>query len=266
MIEEAAGTSMYETKRDETNRMIEKKDGKMREIAVLIDEEIQPKLEKLRQDKDRYTEYQKLNREIEYLSRIHISYQYLQFKKAVETCESSIASAHDTIQISERQIVADEQTVGELDAQACALRERIDSEAGGQLADMEAQLAELTRTESAQTGEKKSVEQGLAVEVRNLKKLQKNVQDDDQALAQKEQEMSAVGGQFEQLKQAEADDKAAYETAKRRLDAVRSGLSTNDDGEAQSLQDQLMQAKRVATESGTTIKVKRKTTIQTLLV
>lgn len=32
MIEEAAGTSMYEKKRDQTNQLIEKKDSKLNEI------------------------------------------------------------------------------------------------------------------------------------------------------------------------------------------------------------------------------------------
>ena len=32
MIEEAAGTSMYEHKKEETNRLIEKKDSKLKEI------------------------------------------------------------------------------------------------------------------------------------------------------------------------------------------------------------------------------------------
>lgn len=35
MIEEAAGTSMYEAKRDETKRLIEKKDAKLNEIDAV---------------------------------------------------------------------------------------------------------------------------------------------------------------------------------------------------------------------------------------
>lgn len=35
MIEEAAGTSMYETKRDETQKLIEKKDSKLKEIDAV---------------------------------------------------------------------------------------------------------------------------------------------------------------------------------------------------------------------------------------
>lgn len=35
MIEEAAGTSMYESKRDETNKVIAKKDSKLSEIDTV---------------------------------------------------------------------------------------------------------------------------------------------------------------------------------------------------------------------------------------
>lgn len=35
MIEEAAGTSLYEKKRKETTNLIERKDGKMKELDVV---------------------------------------------------------------------------------------------------------------------------------------------------------------------------------------------------------------------------------------
>lgn len=35
MIEEAAGTSMYESKRDDTAKLIEKKDSKINEISMV---------------------------------------------------------------------------------------------------------------------------------------------------------------------------------------------------------------------------------------
>lgn len=36
MIEEAAGTSMYESKREQTNKLIEKKDSKLKEIEAVF--------------------------------------------------------------------------------------------------------------------------------------------------------------------------------------------------------------------------------------
>lgn len=35
MVEEAAGTSMYESKRDQTNKLIEKKDAKLNEMDAV---------------------------------------------------------------------------------------------------------------------------------------------------------------------------------------------------------------------------------------
>lgn len=254
MIEEAAGTSMYESKRDETNKLLERKDGKMNEISSLLHEEIEPKLDKLRAERDRYVEFQQLVREIEHLMYIHVSHTYLQHKKAVESCETSIRLANEFIETGHQQMITNDATVEQLDADAQQMQARIDAESGGELTELEARLAELTRSESAQTGEKKSTEAGLAVEKRNILKLQRSIKDDEQALERKQNEMGQVAGLFEQLKSADETDKEALATAKRHYEAVRDGLSTNADGEAASLQDQLMQAKQQAMESSTCIK------------
>lgn len=59
---------------------------------------------------------------------------------------------------------------------------------------------------------------------------------------------------FEALKKANDDDAQAAEAAEKRYEAVCSGLSVNEDGEAASLQDQLMAARSQVTEANTTIK------------
>lgn len=59
---------------------------------------------------------------------------------------------------------------------------------------------------------------------------------------------------FEELKSNEAADTEAAATAERRYEAVCSGLSVNEDGQAATLQDQLMAARTQVTESTTLIK------------
>ncbi|KAJ6172345.1 hypothetical protein N7470_001412 [Penicillium chermesinum] len=51
MIEEAAGTRMFEDRREKANKTMAKKELKLREIEGLLKEEIEPKLEKLRSEK-----------------------------------------------------------------------------------------------------------------------------------------------------------------------------------------------------------------------
>lgn len=59
MIEEAAGTRMYETKKAASLQTMEKKSVKMTEIDRMLEEEIQPTLEKLRTERSAFFEWQK---------------------------------------------------------------------------------------------------------------------------------------------------------------------------------------------------------------
>ena len=49
MVEEAAGTRMFEDRKDKARKTMGKKEKRMQEIKSLLDEEITPKLNKLRE-------------------------------------------------------------------------------------------------------------------------------------------------------------------------------------------------------------------------
>ena len=58
MLEEAAGTRMYETKKDAALKTLEKKQTKVDEIDKLLEEEILPTIEKLRKERGDYMKWQ----------------------------------------------------------------------------------------------------------------------------------------------------------------------------------------------------------------
>lgn len=115
MIEEAAGTSMYENKKEKSMSLIQKKDNKLDELRNLINDEIHPKLEKLRKDQQQYQEYQKVCRDIEYLTRIHISFKYLQCMKNVENCESKIQKLTEDIENNQETVVKNLEEIKEIE-------------------------------------------------------------------------------------------------------------------------------------------------------
>ncbi|CAJ0904125.1 11006_t:CDS:10 [Entrophospora sp. SA101] len=78
MIEEAAGTRMFEERKKRALSTIEKKEKKVQEITQILREVIEPKLEKLRAEKNSYLEFQKIEVDIERLSRLIIAYEYTQ--------------------------------------------------------------------------------------------------------------------------------------------------------------------------------------------
>ena len=76
MVEEAAGTRMFEERKEKAVKTMAKKDKKVEEIESLLREEIDPKLEKLRAEKRSYLEYQKATTELERLTRLVKAYEW----------------------------------------------------------------------------------------------------------------------------------------------------------------------------------------------
>lgn len=254
MIEEAAGTSMYETKREATTKLIEKKDAKVRETNTLLQEEVEPKLEKLRQERAAYLEFQKICRDIEYLTRIHISFRYLKQKEALKSTEKTIETLSNRIEHCKKTITENDEEINKLTEVAEEIQHKIDNESGGDLKVLEGELSAKMKAEAQSTGNIKAAQGAIDQEVKKIKALEKNIKDDKNALCKKEDEMKKVEGLFQSLKQADEEDSLLYENAQKRYEAVTQGLSTNEDGQASSLQDQLINAKKNASEAQTTIK------------
>ncbi|CAI4544645.1 BCE_3a_G0018790.mRNA.1.CDS.1 [Saccharomyces cerevisiae] len=80
LIEEAAGTKMFEDRREKAERTMSKKETKLQENRTLLTEEIEPKLEKLRNEKRMFLEFQSTQTDLEKTERIVVSYDYYNIK------------------------------------------------------------------------------------------------------------------------------------------------------------------------------------------
>ena len=84
MIEEAAGTRMFEDRRDKAFKTMGKKEMKVKEITELLKEEIEPKLEKLRNEKRAFLEFQTTQSDLERLTRLVVAHDYVKGRDKVE--------------------------------------------------------------------------------------------------------------------------------------------------------------------------------------
>jgi len=80
MVEEAAGTRMYKTKKEQSLKVLEKKDLKLLDVNKQLNEEFLPKVERLRQERAQYLELQKCAREIETLARQDTAHKFHQYQ------------------------------------------------------------------------------------------------------------------------------------------------------------------------------------------
>ena len=87
MVEETAGTRMYETKRVAALKTIEKKQKKLDELNSVLSEEITPTLVRLRGEKQHYLKWSKNNTEIERLERFVTAHEFYKGQQILASTE-----------------------------------------------------------------------------------------------------------------------------------------------------------------------------------
>ena len=192
MIEEAAGTSMYENKREKSLALIERKDAKVIELNALISDDIQPKLERLRQDQHRFVEYQKICRDMDYLTRLYISYKYLECQKKMENSESTIANLNEGLTKNKKTIDTNLLEITKVEEMIHEMEQSMDTLASGELKKLEKETDLLNQKDAKLKAKIVSTKENISSEERNLKTLDKNLKIDENALLQKETEMEKV--------------------------------------------------------------------------
>ena len=97
MIQEAAGTKMYENKKLQAIKTMNKKQIKVNEINQILQNEITPQLEKLRKEKQYYLKWTKNNQEIDKLNRLIIICKYRNNIKGRRNYEITIKKLQESI-------------------------------------------------------------------------------------------------------------------------------------------------------------------------
>ncbi|KAK2198365.1 bifunctional SMCs flexible hinge superfamily/Smc2 [Babesia duncani] len=81
LIEEASGTSIYENKRAAAVKLMTRKEQKLEEIRKILIEEIEPAMQKLKNDRDDFVNWSNAKEEAERLERFDIAYKYWKTKR-----------------------------------------------------------------------------------------------------------------------------------------------------------------------------------------
>ncbi|XP_075982639.1 structural maintenance of chromosomes 2 [Anticarsia gemmatalis] len=249
MVEEAAGTRMYEAKKQLALKTIEKKDAKLRELNDIIREDIAPKLQKLQDERAQFQEYQKVVRELENLTRLYVAYKYVTAEENAKEAENKVKEVQDNIKSKKDQIENNKKEVKELEKQVAELNRRLDEESGNVLRELETELHTLEKNEAAASSALKGSREALTSHEKRARLLERALKDDEVALESKKSALDKVSSTFENLRTASETSERALAEAQQKFLAVSSGL----EGASESLQDQLMAAKAEASEASTRI-------------
>ncbi|NP_001154943.1 structural maintenance of chromosomes 2 [Nasonia vitripennis] len=254
MIEEAAGTKMYETKKAASLKLIEKKDSKLREINDILKDELGPKIAKLKEERAQYMEYQRVTRELEHCKRIYIAWKYVNALRNSDKANEDVQAIKQKIEDKQKNIKDGEQEIKNIEQLIVEITEKRNSEQDDKLGEIEQNLREAEKKEHKITAEINSNKENIKAAETTIKQLKSNLKDDEKLLEVKLKEIDKVGGLFEQLKEQDRLDSEAVVAAQEAYQKISSGLLQCDDGTNATLEQQLINAKQNLSQAQTEIK------------
>ncbi|KAM6109743.1 structural maintenance of chromosomes protein 2 [Phoenicopterus ruber ruber] len=254
MVEEAAGTRMYESKKLAVQKTIEKKEAKLKDIETVLNEEITPTLQKLKEERSSYLEYQKVIRAIEHLSRLCIAYQFVVAEETKVSSSKVLKEMQANLEKHQESMAESEKKVTQLHEEVAEMEKKRAKEVGGTLRALEDALSEIQRVNTKAQSALDLKKQNLKSEENKYKELVKSMQEDSKALVSKEKEVKNIEKELNALQEASEKDARALAAAQQHFNAVSAGLSSNDDGEEATLARQMMTCKNEISKAVTEAK------------
>lgn len=214
MIEEAAGTKMYEVKKEASIRTMRKKETKLQEISELLQSEIVPKLESLRQQMSDYKEWSSSNAEFEKLERFCLAYDFVRGLEAAENKEQALHQQEQLLEAMKAQIQEMNMDMKEYESEIEEQKKQKNKEKEQQVLSQESQVGKLSKKLVKVSSQYQHQEETVKEEAANYKSLQKEV-------AKMEKQMSKAGAKLEQFLGEMEATQLAKQNAEEELEGLR---------------------------------------------
>ncbi|KAF7824844.1 structural maintenance of chromosomes protein 2-1-like [Senna tora] len=252
MLEEAAGTRMYETKKEAALKTLEKKQSKVDEINKLLDQEILPALEKLRKERTQYMQWANGNAELDKLRRFCIAYEYVQAERIrdnavseVEQVKAKIAEVDDSTKSTQMEIQEMETKIAKLTAEK-------EENMGGEVKSLSEKVDALSQDLVRETSVLNNKEDTLKSEKANEKNIVNNVEELKQSVEEKTLAVKRAEEGAADLKKRVDELSKSLEEHEKEYQGVLAGKSSGD--EEKCLEDQLADAKIAVGSAETELK------------
>ncbi|BCR88063.1 condensin subunit SMC2 [Aspergillus chevalieri] len=252
MIEEAAGTRMFEDRREKAGKTMGKKDLKLREIEGLLKEEIEPKLEKLRAEKRAFLDFQQTQNDLERLTRLVVSHDYIRGNERLRVAGEECENKRQKVQTLEDNASKLKNEIGHLEEDVKRVRTARDKELrkGGKFQGLEDEVKahshELVRLTTVFDLKNASI----AEEKERQKHNKKTVNDLEKLLKEKKDVYDKLQAQYDTAK-AELDAQTAeVEQKEELLQSLQTGVASKE-GQESGYQGQLQDARNRASGAAT---------------
>ncbi|KAG2180189.1 hypothetical protein INT43_003978 [Umbelopsis isabellina] len=251
MIEEAAGTKMFEDRKAKAFATMAKKEKKVEEINKILQEDIMPKLDKLRGEKRTYLDYQKNESEMERLNRLVVAAEYDRHAKKLD--RSNADNDERKAKLDELQRLVEERNTEiaaiEDERHISTVKKQEQSE-GGKNSNLEAAVQEAATSLVRLKTQVDLKNASIIDEEKNLSALQSTYKENDQAQAERKTQFDKLNALFGPLKQEFDRKTKEMQKTSELVQALTTGVSAQE-GQENGYMEQLQDAKNTASRAST---------------
>ncbi|XP_047983566.1 structural maintenance of chromosomes protein 2-1-like [Salvia hispanica] len=252
MLEEAAGTRMYETKKEAALKTLEKKQSKVDEIDKLLDQEILPALQKLRKERMQYMQWANGNAELDRLKRYCIAYEYVQAEKDRDNTFQGVQAIRNKMLEIDSTVGKMHEKTQEMEMQITKLSAEKEASMGGELKLLSEKADVLSSDLVKETSAFQSQEDNLNTEKDNVAKIERNLQESKLAAEEKATAIKTAEDGAADLRKKFQELSKSLDEHQKEFQGVMAGKSNGNDEKC--LEDQLVDAKRAVGQSETELK------------
>ncbi|CAM9426844.1 unnamed protein product, partial [Ectocarpus sp. 12 AP-2014] len=201
MIEEAAGTRMFEQKKQSAQKTIEKKQQKVDEINAILQDEITPRLDTLRGQKTHWLKWKANEGEESRLQRFCVAYSFSMAESTLNSSEGekqALEEEQGALQAAQKEA---QEEVAQTEAKAREVQALKEGKLEKDLKEASAAREKLSKDLVQATSEMTNKKSALEAEVKALEAVQKNEEESGAAVVTKE---TAIEEQAKAVKAAEA--------------------------------------------------------------
>ncbi|KAJ3698399.1 hypothetical protein LUZ61_002104 [Rhynchospora tenuis] len=247
MLEEAAGTRMYEMKKISALKTLEKKQNKVDEIKKLLDQEILPALEKLRKEKTQYVQWANANQELDRLRRFCAAFEFVQAERARDSALSEVTEIKDKMEELDASMEKLKEQINEKDKSIAEKTAQKEATMGGELKELSKFFDELEKSLVKEKSVMENHEELLNNERTIAQKILKNIEETKISILQKEAVVTKAENEAADQKQKVDDLTKKLEEHEKEFQGVLAGKSSGN--EEKCLEDQLRDEKAAAGEA-----------------
>jgi len=255
MIEETAGTRMFEMKKIAALKTIEKKQNKVDEISRVLTEEITPTLERLRSERKHYMEWVNNSNEIERLNRFCAAYEYHKAEKTLQRSAQDLKALQDQELELANKAKSIAEALEKANEEIANLTKKKEKEMRSALKNLENEASQLSKELVKLNANWQHKKEALEAEQRQQQALKDSIAEAQGTIEQKKRELSKTAGKAKELELQASSLQSELTELERKYQAASVGMSADASGDgAKTLADQLADAKKAATSAVTEYK------------